>query len=137
MPHLAQFVLVTAVFAATAITCIVFIARRGVAAARIAAAARLSVARVDRIVHEAQDMLVPIGEVVPMSAHGLHRPPLVLLTGRLRTSSTALEAADRPSKITDTSRPALRSIRRFDDADSPPREPGAPFLRTDLERGDS
>jgi len=132
MPHLAQFVLAATVFVPTVIACIVLIVRRGAAAARIAAAARLSAARVDRIVHEAQDMLIPIREIAPVSA-----PTLALVAGRLRIPSTAPGAAGSPSTITSAPWQALRSIRSFDGTGSQVRQPSAPCLRTDQERGRS
>ncbi len=135
MPDLVRLVVVTAVFIETVITRIASIVRGGAAATRIAGAARASVGRVDRIVSEAQELLVPIREDAPMAGHALHRPPLVMLD-QFRMSSTAPVAVGRVSTTAISPRQP-RSLRGFDGLDSRARAPGAPNPLMDPERGHS
>jgi len=99
MPSIVRLSLSLAALVATAETSIVLFLRRAAAAARVTVTASVPKRRMDRIVKEAQELLVPIGGGAPTSVSGLHRPPLVLVTDRPGVPTTGRVGHEAPQPV--------------------------------------
>ena len=99
MPSIVRFSLALAAILATVETSILLFLRRTAAAARVTVTASVPRVRMDRIVKEAQELLVPIGGGTSTSVSDLHRPPLVLVAGRPGVPATGRVGHEEPQPV--------------------------------------